>query len=96
MTLKPVVVVLSTFIGLTQFASAQHETSPSTTAAEDEEGLIREVRFGNRELNLPSRLQNDRLRLTNHGLENDIAQLKGQDKGLSAGIRENFQMSMIQ
>lgn len=80
MTLRPnpVLVVMSILIGLTQIAPAQNETR---TSPENDKGLLlREIRFGNRELSLPSRLINDKLILTNDGLENDIAHLEGRDQ----------------
>jgi hypothetical protein len=72
------VVVLFILIGLSQLGFAQHKTP----ASPDKDALLRWIRFGYRELNLPPRLQNDDLRLKNHLLDNDIARLEGQDMDL--------------
>jgi len=74
--IKPVVIVMSTLIGLTQIGSAQ-KTIPASTDETDKEPLLRKIRFGNRELNLSSRLRNDELELKNQASESDIAQLEG-------------------
>jgi hypothetical protein len=69
--IKSVVMVISTVIGLTQIGSA-HKPLPVSTLESDKESFLRRIRFGNRELNLPSRLRNDELELKYRGLENDI------------------------
>jgi hypothetical protein len=87
---KAVGVVMCMLIGLTQIGFAQTQTP--TSAANDKEDLLRTLRFGNRELNLPLRLQNDELGLKNHGLDNDIAQLQGrpEDKDLARIAVDRF------
>src|SRR5689334_11983827 len=62
------VAVLSILITPTQAGLAQTEIS----APQDKDAILRLIRFGNREINLPQRLANDELRLKNDNLRNDI------------------------
>jgi hypothetical protein len=83
----PRLLIAGIAIGLAALAQVRQT---STSADKDKETLIRRIRFGNRELNLPSALQNDELEIKNHRLENDIAQLEGREKNLTGIAIDQF------
>ena len=76
-------IVIGTFVLAAHLGLAQGLPSTSKRVAE-REGISRKLRFGYRELNLPSALQNDELRLQNHELDNEIAVREGRDIDMTA------------
>jgi hypothetical protein len=84
-TLRLLIVVITFAV-----AALAEGGTPPTSADKDAEALVRKVRFGNRELALPSALRVDQLQLAGDGLDNDIAQLEGRDKDLARITIDQF------
>jgi hypothetical protein len=75
--LTTMAIALSVFIGPAQVCFAEDKVPASTD--KDADNLSRKMRFGNREIDLPLRLENDELLLELHTSENHTAQLEGME-----------------
>jgi hypothetical protein len=76
-----VVIALTVLSAIAQDSGGKPtDVSASPAVKADKERLLRKIHFGNRELHLPSQLQNDELQVANDGLENDTARLEGQEQ----------------
>ena len=53
---------------------------PAPAVEDDREHLTRRIRLGSRELNLPSQLQNEEIKLAISKLENNTARLEGREQ----------------